>query len=534
MNAKKFNRRDFLRLSAVTAAGAALAACKAQTPEVVQQTVIVQGTPQVVTTTPQVVQQTVIVQGTPQVVTATPPPKVITLVVGAYYPTEWTERSADHPQVTNAPRILAEKYKDVEPNIEIKWLRYTSPEGTTDTYTAAWYDALAAAGNMPDVTALYHEIPILKGYAMPIEDYLKQPNPYAPEFETWYDSFYPSIMNALKYPNGHIYCAPVQDKITGFEVGMFVNMDWFKKIGMEPPKTWTEQKAVCKALKEAGSSVIPWPPESKEGNIWALGLQLLPSMLQPEAAKMDTNGDLFVGAPEALVAFRNGLVGPLTPKYKKGWQEQKLIVDYWPQGWASADLEALWRNGEVGMRQSGAWEVTAQMSDPQITFERKFIPPASVTSEDLSEANDPPEWTKGDGTVPEGALVMINGPDQGVSMATKERGTTDAAIKWLQWTTAPENDAFIVNENQELVPTVRTAPLGTVWKELLSYPMPKYKYAIAWWGECLQFDNTLFNETRKLFVAWATGQMDDATFFKRQQEETIAGANRYEAAVSTP
>ena len=47
--------------------------------------------------------------------------------------------------------------------------------------------------------------------------------------------------------------------------------------------------------------------------------------------------------------------------------------------------------------------------------------------------------------------------------------------------------------------------------------MPLYDYQIAWWGEGLQFDNTEFNEVRKVFVAWMTGQMDDDTFFERQQ-----------------
>jgi len=521
MSAKRFNRRDFLRLSSVVAAGAGLAACAPQTPA-----------PQtnVEKSEPQVIKETVVVKGEVQVVTAPPPPEKVKLVIGAYVPTEWTERSTEHPTVVNATRILAEKFIELNPNVEIEWLRY-SGEGNTDTYASAWFDALAAAGTMPDVTQLWHEIPILKGYTLPIEDYLAQPNPYAPQFKTWYDSFHPTIMNALKYPNGHIYCAPVQDKITGFEVGMFCNMEWFDKIGMKPPTTWSEQMAVGEALKKAGSSIIPWPPEAIEGNIWALGLQLLPSFLQPEGAIMDTNGDKFVGAPEALVALRNGTIGAQTEKYKAAWKEQKKLVSYWADGWASADVESLWRKGEVGMRQSGAWEVTAQMSDPEIKFERKLIPQASVTSKDLEFANDPPEWTKGDGQIPEGNLVMINGPDQGIAAATKERGTTDWAVKWLQWVTTPENDAFIVNENQNLVPTVLTAPLGQIWTELLSYPMPKYEYAIAWWAEGLQFDNTLFNETRKLFVAWATDQMDDETFFKRQQDEMVAGANRYEEAV---
>ncbi len=521
MSAKKFNRRDFLRLSATLAAGASLAACAppTQAPETGS------AKPE-----PEIIKQTVVVEGEVKVVTATPPPEVVKLVIGAYVPTEWTERSTEHPTVTNAPRILAERFMEENPHIQIEWLRYTG-EGSTDTYISAWFDALAAAGNMPDVTQLSHEVPILKGYALPIEDYLAQPNPYAPQFKSWYDSFHPTIMNALKYPNGHIYCAPVQDKITGFEVGMFVNLDWFDKIGMEPPTTWSEQMAVGEALKKAGSSIIPWPPESIEGNIWALGLQLLPSFLQPEGAIMDTNGDKFVGAPEALVGIRNGTIGATTEKYKAAWREQKKLVGYWADGWASADVESLWRNGEVGMRQSGAWEVTAQMSDPEIKFPRKLIPQASVTAADLEFANDPPEWTKGDGQIPEGNLVMINGPDQGIAAATKERGTTEYAIQWLQWVTTPENDAFIVNENQNLVPTVLTAPLGPIWTELLSYPMPKYEYAIAWWAEGLQFDNTTFNEVRKLFVAWATDQMDDETFFRRQQEEMMAGANRYEEAV---
>lgn len=517
MDGKKLNRRDFLRMSAIVAAGAGLTACGPQ-----------QAAPST-DGSAEVIEQTVIVEGTPVVVTATPAPQTVTISVGAYVPTEWTERSTEHPTVTNAPRILAEKFKEVE-NIDIKWIR-NNAEGQTDTYMSAWFDALAAAGTMPDVTSLAHEIPILKGYALPINEYLEQPSKYAPQYTRWMDSFYPSIMNALKYPNGNIYCSPVQDKITGFEVGMFLNMDWMKKIGMEAPKTWSEQKAVGQALKEAGSSWIPWPPEAIEGNIWALGLQILPSFLQPECAIMDTDGDKFVGAPEALVALRNGLVGPLTDKYKAAWREQKAVVAHWAEGWASADVEALWRNGEVGMRQSGAWEVTAQMSDPNITFERVFVPPASVLSTDHEFASDPPEWTKGDGKVPEGNLVMINGPDQGLAAVTKERGTIDQAIKWLQWTTEPENNAFLVNENQNLVPAVVDASIGPIWTELLSYPMPKYEYSIAWWGECLQFDNTLFNETRKLFVAWATDQMDDETFFARQQEETVAGANRYEEAI---
>jgi hypothetical protein len=45
----------------------------------------------------------------------------VNLKVNAYLPSEWTERSAEHPFVTNGPRLLAEKFKEVEPNIEVEW-----------------------------------------------------------------------------------------------------------------------------------------------------------------------------------------------------------------------------------------------------------------------------------------------------------------------------------------------------------------------------------------------------------------------------
>jgi len=247
---------------------------------------------------------------------------------------------------------------------------------------------------------------------------------------------------------------------------------------------------------------------------------------------MDTDGDMFVGAEECLPAFRAGTVGPLTPTMQAGWRQQKAVVDHWPDGWTSADLEVMWRQGQIGMRQTGGWEVTAQYSDPEIKFERILVPPPPVTSADIPEGNDPQSWTPGDGTLWDGALTLINGPDTAVMKITEERNTVLDAIHWLQWITEPENCAFLVNENEALVPAVKDAAIGPLWGELLRYQMPLYNYTIAYWGECLYFDATHYNEIRKLFVSWATGQMDDDTFFRRQHEETAAGADRYEESLA--
>lgn len=456
------------------------------------------------------------------------------LIVNAYVPTEWTERSSEHPTVFNSPRILAEKWKEYEPDVEIEWMQYTgSPSGEAgDTYYGSWLTALISAGNEPDIIGPLHEIPIQKGYCVPIDEFLAEPSPYAPQYSTWKDSFYPTVMNSLVFGDGKTYCAPVQQKLPGFEVGLMCNMDWFNKLGLKPPRSWTEQMEVSQALKEAGAGWSPWPPEAKEGNIWCAGLQLLPSFLQDLGAELDKNKDGFVNAEEALAGFRAGVIGPQTEKYREAWLEQKRAASYWTDGWSTADLEVMWRNGQVGYRQTGGWEFTAQKSDPMIKFERVLVPPPYVISTDHRQANDPPKWTAGDGKIPAEIFTAINGPDTAIMEGTKDRNTLDLAVKWLQWITEPQNCAFLVNENEEQLPCAKDAPLGPLWTDLLKNKMPLYDYQIAWWGEGLQFDNTQFNEVRKVFVAWMTGQMDDEAFFKRQQEETAAGADRYEAAIN--
>ena len=454
--------------------------------------------------------------------------------VNCYTPSENVVRTAENPTVFNSPRILAERFKEHYPNVEIEWVRTPqAPEGVSgDTYWSTWFTPLIAAGNAPDLVSPSHEIPIQNGWCLPIDEYLAAPNQFAPDYATWNDIFYPSLMNSLVFGDGKTYCAPVMHPYPGVEVGLAYNQEWLDRIGMEPPKTWTEFVAVAKALKEAGSGLVPWPPEAKDGNIWPLALQLLVSMLQDVCPEMDTNGDLFVGAEEALPAFRNGLIGPLTPRYQTAWREMKNLSDYWVDGWATADLDAMWRQGDVGLRTTGGWEFSAQLSDPLIKFERHMMPSPYVSSADLAEGNDPPQYTPGDGKVPADLVTAINGPDTAIIRESVEKhGTRDEAIAWLQWLTEPTNNAFITNENQTRIPAAKDAALGPLYSEIATYKLPQWKYQIAWWGQGLYFDNTQFNEIRKIFVAWATGQIDEKTFFARQQQETADGADRYEASL---
>lgn len=109
--------------------------------------------------------------------------------LGWYTPSEWTTRSAENPIVVNATRILAQRFEEPNPKIEIM---FEEGPGSDDYF--AWLTAAATAGTPPDLIWNTHNFAVQNGWAMLMEDYLDLPNPHAPQYETWRDIFYPAYM----------------------------------------------------------------------------------------------------------------------------------------------------------------------------------------------------------------------------------------------------------------------------------------------------------------------------------------------------
>ncbi|NLE46431.1 MAG: extracellular solute-binding protein [Chloroflexi bacterium] len=247
MESKRVNRRQFLCLAGALGGATVLGACAPATPDATQ--------------VPDTAPPTEVPEAPTEVLPAGEPagPEAKVLRINIYTPSEHAERSAENPTVTNAPRILAEKFKEHYPYVEIEWVRATAaPEGVSgDTHYSTWLTALMAGGGAPELIDPSHEIPIQNGWCLPIDEFLAMPNQFAPQYDSWYDVFYPMLMKSLVFGDGNTYCAPVAEPYPGVEVGLAYNQEWLDKIGMEPPKTWTEQKEVCRALKEAGSGLVP-------------------------------------------------------------------------------------------------------------------------------------------------------------------------------------------------------------------------------------------------------------------------------------
>ncbi len=509
MQNRQLSRRSFLTLAGATGGAALLAACAPAEVEV---------------------DQSAAADDSGEAMPDVDRVPVRVWIGGSYTPTEWTSRSAENPIVVNAPRILAERYHEENPGTEIV---YEEGPGGEDYF--AWLTAGATAGTAPNLVRSTHNFAVQNGWAVAIDDYLAQPNRYAPDYDKWIDIFYPTFMNSLIQPDGKIYCAPIDNIWPNIEVGLAYNKETFDSMGLEPPSTWSAQMEVSRALKEAGDGLAPWQVEQATGNLWPLALQILPSMMQPICPDMDLNGDKFVGVDEALPAYRAGIIGPNTPIYKRAFEEMYELATYWIDAFNTVDIDLLWREGKVGLRYSGSWEFSRMANDPNVTFERGFLPPPLPNSSEIPAtdttpgATDPPRTTAGDGTVPGDLLTAIQGSEF-VTMAssTEKDGNLEQTIDFWMFLTEPQNNAFLVNENQARISSAVDAPLGSIWQEIATFKLPLYEYAIAWWGQGWYWDNDNFMRWRPVFIEWITGQIDEATFYERQEEEFAAGAQRYE------
>ena len=107
-----------------------------------------------------------------------------------------------------------------------------------------------AAGTAPDL--IFNQATYKSYEVTPLDQYLNQPNPYAPGHPHWIDWFnqnaYGFKTNAVA-SDGHLYWVP----FNLFDAGLFYNKDAFTKAGVQTPiKTWEDWRVAIQKLKAAG------------------------------------------------------------------------------------------------------------------------------------------------------------------------------------------------------------------------------------------------------------------------------------------
>lgn len=142
---------------------------------------------------------------------------------------------------------IVEKFNSTHPNIEVEQVQV--PDGGNVLMSRM------SSGDMPDIAGIYPNESKFKeyvdsGFFMDLTG------------EEFLDNLDSNVLDSVKY-NEKDYSVP----LTMNAYGIFYNVDKFKELELEVPKTWQDLEAVTAKIKEAG--YIPFATSLKEG--WTLG-----------------------------------------------------------------------------------------------------------------------------------------------------------------------------------------------------------------------------------------------------------------------
>jgi multiple sugar transport system substrate-binding protein len=327
MSQKNLTRRDFLRLSALTAAGAALAGCK----EVVTQTVEVP----VEQTREVQVPATVVVQAT------APPEEVVEITFMGWGATEEDE----------GVRSAITVFEGAEPNIKVTWLH------TPENYLQKMM-AMIAAGTPPDTAFIDFSVYATfcrDGLLMDITDLLKaDPVVGAPGYFIEPQEQNRCMWEGRWHGIGSCWVAP----------HMYYNADIFEAEGIEPPSNdpaeawdWPHFLEVCHQLTVDTKGNHPGEAGFDINNVDRWGVQW-PTWSIPLHAAIASNGGEWIDPDTRLLVIDQ----PEAIEALQAIADLMLVEQVMPENAAFAALgmtnTQMLENGKLAMAVDGSWALS--------------------------------------------------------------------------------------------------------------------------------------------------------------------------------
>jgi ABC-type glycerol-3-phosphate transport system substrate-binding protein len=381
-------------------AGAALVACQPQT-VIVKETVQVEVEKEVTKIVKEMVKETVVVEGTPQVVE-----KEVTKVVKETVVVEATPVTMEEKTLEwwvnwggiwgKACENVAQMYMFGNPNVTVNVLKGSA--SVEKLLTAL------TGGVAPDVmTSIWTATLAMRGALLPLEDLMD-----AVGFDR--DNFYDAQWTRGSW-EGKVYGVPGIE--SAFIVGLGWNKNLFEKAGLDPetpPTSWEEMRAFSDKLTErddAGNvSVIGLRPVDAIGSVMAVWASLVGAdFFDADAGQYNLNSPEMAEAlkyivgyyeeygPENMAAFSTnygGWTGSANSAFTRGLQAL-IINGYWMPGelvkLAPEDLEFGygWVPSKTGknIQMIGGWAnvIPTGTEDPTAAFDLC----AAVASDEASK-----------------------------------------------------------------------------------------------------------------------------------------------------
>jgi ABC-type glycerol-3-phosphate transport system substrate-binding protein len=468
------------------------------------------------------------------------------------YAQDWTPTAggptAQHPLVYHALQVLADNFK-AQTGITIKFVQPICGTivQTCLTQTQTYYTAQIAAGTAPDV-AIQVNAPIAQtaGYWMNLDPYLSKPDPYNTAVKDWCHNFaFSELIKPGDKCQSHYRDAkgnfsidvPVGGSYPGLVIGEMANKQLLLKAGVAPviPTDWSDWMRQLATIKSKGLNPMGGEATSTgaAASSWPFWSALWPAYMGHVYHKVNPNGvpdgsgtSTKDGATPLQVAkaIENGVISADDPMYQAMFRQVKIYMSYWVKGWQTADVLSLWRKGNLAERQFFIGDLFGEYSNPDRKFDLVIGFPPYPTRKTA------PNLARPFGSLPTGAEARTANAGWGnsnsfgiITSAVQRDHNADAAVRWLQYITAPQQDVFIVNEHPTFIPMARGTgdQMAVIYKGLNSQPVPDWR-SINVYPFGLTQDAT--PNLEKELQIWVTGQENDKTFFAHMEAIMMAAA----------
>jgi multiple sugar transport system substrate-binding protein len=352
---KTFSRRDFLRLSALTTAGVALAGCCP--PPTTEKIIITEAGKEVEVT--REIEKEVVIQATPV------PEETVEITFMGWGGTEEDE----------GVRSAITVFEGAEPNIKVNWLH------TPENYAQKML-AMVAAGTPPDTAFIGgpdYRTYCRDGLLLDITDMLKADSVVgAPDYFIEPQEEQRCMWQGRWYGIGSCWVGP----------HMYYNADIFEEEGIEPPSNdpdeawdWDTFLEVCRQLTVDTNGRHPGDSGFDVNNVDRWAFQW-PTWSGPLHAAIASNGGYWVDPDTGLLALDQ----PEATEALQAVADLMLVQQVMPQNTAFQALgmsnTQMLENGKMAMAVDGSWAL-AWITNIQATLGTAVLPKLKVPATDI-------------------------------------------------------------------------------------------------------------------------------------------------------
>ena len=375
---------------------------------------------------------------------------VITIYAAQYTPEEPSEANPNPPTEL---RRIARAYEELNPDVDIQISEYA--ERSSSEAFAQWKVAQFSAGTIPDIIYNNPQLAnneVNRGWHIALDPYLEQPNPYVEGNRRWADILKPGTLDENVHPDGRTYNLPLD----AIDTAIVYNRDLFEAVGIDgTPETWTQFLDVSQRLQAAG--IIPFffnmGVGGRDYTDW-FERQFIDMLYysirdQLQAYPGAIEGVDKVSQEQLMRAYRDGVFVPDSPRYRDMLRIYKEFSQYWQNGFAGAEgaeMSRFFVNEQLAMFEGTTIDIVQLSEQLQPEFEWgifQAVPPLISEESQFAVGVDPGRI----GII--GAFANYN-----VTSATQNRGTTDIAVDFLKFLSAPQNAGPMILELGLFVPMV--------------------------------------------------------------------------------